>query len=48
MRLIDSTPSLLAAYLSCVHEQDDEIIQLFAKREGWTRPLTGDRVCSLR
>jgi AcrR family transcriptional regulator len=34
MRLIDSTPSLLAAYLSCVHEQDDEIIQLLARREG--------------
>jgi AcrR family transcriptional regulator len=34
MRLIDSTPSLLAAYLSCVHEKDDEIIRLLASREG--------------
>ncbi|HEX4059422.1 MAG TPA: TetR family transcriptional regulator [Streptosporangiaceae bacterium] len=34
MRLIDSTPSLLAAYLRAVHEHDDEIIEVFARREG--------------
>jgi AcrR family transcriptional regulator len=34
MRLIDSTPSLLAAYLSAVHERDGEIIEVLARREG--------------
>jgi AcrR family transcriptional regulator len=34
MKLIDSTPSLLAAYLRAVHEHDDEIIEVFARREG--------------
>ena len=34
MRLIDSTPSLLAAYLSAVHERDAEIIDLLARRAG--------------
>ena len=34
MRLIDSTPSLLAAYLRSVHDHDDEIIEALARREG--------------
>jgi AcrR family transcriptional regulator len=34
MRLIDSTPALLAAYLRSVHDQEDEIIEVLARREG--------------
>ena len=34
MRMIDSTPSLLAAYLRFVHDHDDEIIAVLARREG--------------
>ena len=34
MALIDSTPTLLAAYLRYVHDHDDEIIQVLAAREG--------------
>jgi len=34
MRLIDSTPTLLAAYLRYIHEQDDKIIEVLARREG--------------
>ena len=34
MRLIDSTPALLAVYLRSVHEHDDEIIEVLARREG--------------
>ena len=34
MRLIDSTPALLAAYLRYVHDHDDEIIEVLARREG--------------
>jgi AcrR family transcriptional regulator len=34
MRLIDSTPTLLAAYLRTVHDHDDEIIEVLARREG--------------
>jgi AcrR family transcriptional regulator len=34
MRLIDSTPALLAAYLRYVHDHDHEIIQVLAEREG--------------
>jgi AcrR family transcriptional regulator len=34
MRLIDSTPPLLAAYLRYVHDHDDEIIEVLARREG--------------
>lgn len=34
MRLIDATPALLAAYLRVVHEEDDVILQLLARREG--------------
>jgi MftR C-terminal domain len=34
LRLIDSTPSLLAAYLRSVHDHDDEIIEVLARREG--------------
>jgi AcrR family transcriptional regulator len=34
IRLIDSTPSLLAAHLRAVHEQDAVIIGLLARREG--------------
>jgi AcrR family transcriptional regulator len=42
MRLIDSTPSLLAAYLRSVHEHDDEIIEVLARREG-VDPVTDRR-----
>jgi AcrR family transcriptional regulator len=34
MRLIDSTPVLLAAHLRYIHDHDDEIIQVLARREG--------------
>jgi AcrR family transcriptional regulator len=34
MRLIDSTPTLLAAYLRYIHDQDDKIIEVLARREG--------------
>ena len=34
MQLIDSTPPLLAAYLRFVHDHDDEIIEVLARREG--------------
>ena len=34
MRLIDSTPVLLAAHLRYIHDHDDEIIQVLAQREG--------------
>jgi AcrR family transcriptional regulator len=34
MRLIDSTPALLAVYLRSVHDHDDEIIEVLARREG--------------
>jgi AcrR family transcriptional regulator len=34
MRLIDSTPALLAAHLRYIHDHDDEFIQVFARREG--------------
>jgi AcrR family transcriptional regulator len=34
MGLIDSTPALLAAYLRYVHDHDDEVIQVLARREG--------------
>jgi AcrR family transcriptional regulator len=34
MRLIESTPALLAAYLRYVHDHDDEIVQVLARREG--------------
>src|SRR5689334_1091745 len=34
MRLIDSTPALLAAYLRHVHDHDDEVIAVLAQREG--------------
>jgi MftR C-terminal domain len=33
MKLIDATPSLLAAYLRYVHERDDEIARVLAERE---------------
>lgn len=32
--LIDSTPVLLAAHLRYIHEREDEIISVFAEREG--------------
>jgi MftR C-terminal domain len=32
--VIDATPSLLAAQLRAVHEHDDEIIEVLARREG--------------
>jgi AcrR family transcriptional regulator len=34
MRLIDSTPALLAVYLRYVHDHEDEIIEVLARREG--------------
>ena len=34
MKLIDATPSLLAAYLRYMHERDDEIARVLAEREG--------------
>jgi AcrR family transcriptional regulator len=34
MRLIDSTPALLAAFMRYIHDHDDEIIQVLAQREG--------------
>jgi AcrR family transcriptional regulator len=34
MRLIDATPTLLAAYLRYAHDQDDKIIEVLARREG--------------
>ena len=34
VRLIDSTPSLLAAHLRYLHDHDDEIVRLLAQREG--------------
>lgn len=34
IRLIETTPALLAAHLRYVHEHDDEIIQVLAQREG--------------
>jgi hypothetical protein len=42
MALIDSTPTLLAAYLRYVHDHDDEIIQVLAAREG-VNPATDRR-----
>jgi AcrR family transcriptional regulator len=37
IRLIETTPALLAAHLRYVHEHDDEIIQVLAEREGVDR-----------
>ncbi len=34
IRLIDSTPVLLAAHLRYIHDREDEIISVFARREG--------------
>ena len=34
MRLVDSTPSLLAAYLRFLHDRDDELVRVLAEREG--------------
>lgn len=34
VRLIESTPSLLAAYLRYLHERDDDIVRVLAEREG--------------
>ena len=42
MRLIDSTPTLLAAYLRYAHDQDDKIIEVLARREG-VDPVTDRR-----
>jgi hypothetical protein len=33
-RLIDSTPSLLAAYLRYMHDRDTEVVRVLAEREG--------------
>ena len=42
MRLINSTPVLLAAYLRYTHDHDDEAIQVIAQREG-VDPATDPR-----
>ena len=34
VRLIESTPALLAAHLCYIHEHDDEIVRVLAQREG--------------
>ncbi len=34
VKLVESTPSLLAAHLRYLHEQDDEVIRVLAGREG--------------
>jgi MftR C-terminal domain len=34
LRLIDSTPALLSAYLRHIHDHDEEIIRVLARREG--------------
>jgi len=34
IRLIDSTPSLLAAHLRYAHEHDDDMVRVLARREG--------------
>lgn len=34
VRLIDSTPSLLAAHLRYLHDHDDDLVRLLAQREG--------------
>jgi AcrR family transcriptional regulator len=34
MRLVDSTPTLLAAFMRSTHGQDDEIVGILARREG--------------
>jgi AcrR family transcriptional regulator len=42
MRLIDSTPTLLAAHLRYIHNRDDEIVRVLAEREG-VDPVTDRR-----
>ncbi|HVB44924.1 MAG TPA: TetR family transcriptional regulator [Streptosporangiaceae bacterium] len=34
IRLIDSTPTLLAAHLRYIHEREDEVVRVLAQREG--------------
>jgi AcrR family transcriptional regulator len=34
VKLIDATPSLLAAYLRYLHDRDDEIVRVLGEREG--------------
>ena len=34
VKLIDSTPSLLAAHLRYLHDHDDELVRVLARREG--------------
>ena len=34
VRLVDSTPSLLAAHLRYLHDRDDELVRVLAAREG--------------
>ena len=34
MGMVDSTPALLAAYLRHVHDQDDGVVEVLARREG--------------
>jgi AcrR family transcriptional regulator len=42
LRLIDATPALLAAYLRYIHEHDDQVIAVLARREG-VDPVTDPR-----
>ena len=42
VRLIDSTPTLLAAHLRYIHDSDDEIVRVLAEREG-VDPVTDRR-----
>ncbi len=42
LRLIDSTPALLAAHLRYIHEHDEQVIAVLAQREG-VDPVTDPR-----
>ena len=42
VRLIDSTPSLLAAHLRYLHDHEDDIVRVLARREG-VDPATDPR-----
>ena len=34
LKLVDSTPALLAAHLRFLHDRDDELVRVLAEREG--------------
>ena len=34
LKLVDSTPALLAAHLRFLHDRDDDVVRLLAEREG--------------